>query len=410
MAFSGGPDSVALTLLLLENGYQLRLAYVNYNLRGAESQEEERWVCAFAEKYALPLDVLRVDDSLLLPGSESLQVRARHLRYEWMTQLLDRYQIPWGVTAHTYDDLVETLVYQMLRGGDMWMWKGISFRRGQWLRPLLTSSREELIGFLREKGATEYRLDSSNYEPKYLRNIIRWGVLPALRRVHPRAARRLEARYVLYRLQRRRLENLYRHLAERYVSEKPFGGHIRAGLREDAFYWVLRERVGLSWRQGKPLYPLYRKGRTGAFRRIGEQVFCRVPQGLEWGPVALWEPSWPDLLISAPGTFQWGLWKIQVTSEPAGTSSTVALPEKIFPIRVRLWRKGDRIRPEGLGEHSKKLSDVWPALGLYGFLRRHAFVLEDNSGLLCYAAHYRRAQRISDEHGPFLYLSYVYGE
>jgi len=156
---------MALTLLLLENGYQVRLAYVNYNLRGSESQEEEHSVHFFAEKYALPLDVLRIEGPTLLSGSESLQVKARRLRYAWMEALLDKYQIAWGVTAHTYEDLVETLVYQMLRGGDLWAWKGIPSRRGRWLRPLLASSREELIAFLREKGASNYRLDSSNYEP-----------------------------------------------------------------------------------------------------------------------------------------------------------------------------------------------------------------------------------------------------
>ena len=402
---------MALTLLLLENGYQVRLAYVNYNLRGSESQEEEHSVHLFAEKYALPLDVLRIEGSVLLSGSESLQVKARRLRYAWMEALLDKYQIAWGVTAHTYEDLVETLVYQMLRGGDLWAWKGIPSRRGRWLRPLLASSREELIALLREKGASGYRLDSSNYEPKYLRNIIRWRVWPAFRQVHPQAAQRLGERYGLYKLQRRRLEKVYRRLSERYVRKEPFGGHIRAGLGEDAFYWVLRERVGLSWRQGRDLYLLYRGERTGAFRRVGEVVFCRVPQGLEWGSAALWEPAWPDLRIPGTGNFQWGLWKIRVTSEPpSAESDAVPLSEKIFPVRLRLWRKGDRIRPEGLGGHSKKLSDVWPAVGLYGFRRWHAFVLEDNSGTLCYAAHYRRDWRIEGESGPFLYFSYVYGE
>ncbi len=401
---------MALTLLLLESGYQVHLAYVNHNLRKSESQEEEHSIHAFAEKYALPLSVLRIEASSLLSGSESLQVKARRLRYAWMEALLNRYQIAWGVTAHTYEDLVETLVYQLLRGGDMWAWKGIPFRRGRWLRPLLAIYREELITFLREKGVMAYQLDSSNYELKYLRNVIRWRVLPAFRRVHPQATERLGERYALYRLQRRRLEKLYRRLSERFVAEEPFGGHIRAGLGEDAFHWVLRERVGVSWRQGKDLYLLYRGGRPGAFRQVGETVFCRVPEGLEWGSAALWEPLWPDLLISGTGTFQWGLWKIRVTSEPAGESGAITLPEKIFPIRVRLWQKGDRIRSEGLDGHSKKLSDVWPAVGLYGFRRRHAFVLEDKSGVLCYAAHYRRDWRISREYGPFLYFSYAYGE
>jgi hypothetical protein len=75
---------------------------------------------------------------------------------------------------------------------------------------------------------------------------------------------------------------------------------------------------------------------------------------------------------------------------------------------VRLWRPGDRIRPEGLNGHSKKISDVWPALGFYGFRRRHAFVIEDAEGRICYAVSYRRDWQVAALNGPFLYLSYTY--
>jgi tRNA(Ile)-lysidine synthase len=211
--------------MLLEGGYAVRLAYVNHGLRGAESQREEAAVRAFAEKYGLALDVLHLDKSAFGSG-ESLQAKARRLRYEWMESLLERYGIAWGVTAHTYDDLVETLIYQLLRGGDMWMFKGISFRRGRWLRPLLGMRRSEVMAFLWERGVWAYQLDSSNYEPKYLRNVIRWRVFSALRQVHPGAEDRLWKRYELYRLQRRRLERLYQRLSVRYVREEPFGGHV----------------------------------------------------------------------------------------------------------------------------------------------------------------------------------------
>jgi len=39
-AISGGKDSVAMTLLLKELGYQVVFAHVNFNLRGDESDED----------------------------------------------------------------------------------------------------------------------------------------------------------------------------------------------------------------------------------------------------------------------------------------------------------------------------------------------------------------------------------
>jgi len=385
----------------------VRLAYVNHNLRGTESRQEENWVRAFAQEHKLPLDVISLDRQAL-SDSESFQVAARKLRYAWMEGLLDTYGIAWGVTAHTYDDFVETLVYQLLRGADLWMLKGIPFRRGRWLRPLLDVRRSEIVTFLKEKGIGAYRLDSSNYAPRYLRNTIRWRVFSALRQVHPEAARRLGERYEIYCLQRRRLEKLYQRLTGRYVKEEVFGGSIRAGLGEDAFYWVLRERVGLSWRKGRAVYFLYRCGKVGAFRQVGNVVFCRVPAGMEWGEASLWAPDWPDCLITGPGTYEWGLWQLKVLSEPLSELPHVPLPACLFPLRVRRWRQGDRIAPTGLNGHSKKLSDVWPTLGLYGFRRRHAFVVEDNSGTIRYALAYRVDWQVPGMKGPFLYFSCNY--
>ncbi len=391
----------------MEIGYEPYLAHVNHNLRSSESQQEEDWVWAFAQKNRLPLEVLRLDKDSLV-GSDSLQAQARRLRYAWMESLLDKHNIPWGVTAHTREDDLETLLYQFFRGGDMWMLKGIPYRRGRWLRPLLEVHRSEIVAYLRQRGANEYRLDSSNYEPKYLRNVIRWRVLTALRRIHPEAGERLWERYEIYRLQRHRLEKVYQRLAARYVREEPFGGHIRSGLAADSFFWILREWAGLSWRQGQEAYRLYREGRTGAFLQAGEVTFCRVPAGLEWGHTSLWSPDWPDLLIAGPGTYEWGLWRITVQPESSGRSHEVRLPVTLFPFRLRLWRRGDRIAPTGLNSHSKRLSDVWPAIGLYGFRRKHAFVLEDRTGTLCYAVAYRPHWRIPLMNGPFLYLSYDY--
>ncbi len=385
----------------------MRLAYVNHNLRGLESDQEENWVRAFAQQHKLPLDILRLERQAL-ENSDSLQVAARKLRYAWMESLLDTYGIAWGVTAHTYDDFVETLIYQLLRGADLWMFKGIPLRRGRWLRPLLSVRRREVISFLKERGIQAYRLDSSNYEPKYLRNTIRWRVFPAFRRVHPEAGRRLGERYEIYRLQRRRLEKLYRRLADRYVKEEVFGGSIRAGLGEDAFYWVLQEQVGLSWRKGREVYRLYRWGRVGAFRQVENIVFCRVPGGVEWGEASLWAPEWPECLITGPGSYEWGLWRLKVQMEPFGEPPQVPLPACLFPLRVRRWRQGDRIAPAGLNGHSKKLSDVWPHLGFYGFRRRHAFVVEDLSGTIRYAVAYRVDWQVPTMKGPFLYFSYEY--
>ncbi len=407
MAFSGGPDSVALTLLLRDLGYALRLAYVNHGLRGEESEQEEAWVRAFAEAHQVPLEVQRLSPSQLR-GPQGLQAAARRQRYEWMSALLERNQIGWGVTAHTWNDWVETLWYYFLRGGGVWLLRGMPLRRGPWLRPLLQEDRRTLLAYLQSRKAS-YLLDRSNYEPKYLRNRVRWRLLPAARALHPHVEERLKAWYELYRLQKQRLEGLYRRIEARYIEPTPFGGLIRKGLRQDAFYWLLHRYWGIGWHEAKSLYALYRKGRTGAVRKWRDTTFCKIPMGLEWGRTDLWEANWAPLTLTALGAHRWGLWTFLLCEE-APAEAAVALPKALFPLQVRHWQEGDRIAPVGLHGHTRRLSDVWPEAGLYGFRRRHAFVLTGTDQTLYYAAAYRLHWQIPHMSGPFLYFSYIYGD
>src|SRR5262249_14564720 len=67
IALSGGPDSVALTALLMEikqtrwPALELHLAHLNHQLRGAESARDEDFVRAFAQQIGLPLIIESID-------------------------------------------------------------------------------------------------------------------------------------------------------------------------------------------------------------------------------------------------------------------------------------------------------------------------------------------------------------
>ncbi|HUD08554.1 MAG TPA: ATP-binding protein, partial [Candidatus Saccharimonadales bacterium] len=61
---SGGPDSVCLldALYKLQKKYNIELiiAHVNYGLRGKDSDLDEKLARELAEKYSLPIEVLKV--------------------------------------------------------------------------------------------------------------------------------------------------------------------------------------------------------------------------------------------------------------------------------------------------------------------------------------------------------------
>ena len=52
---SGGADSVALLLLLLDSGAQVTAVHVNHGLRGAESDGDEAFVRALCAERRVPL-------------------------------------------------------------------------------------------------------------------------------------------------------------------------------------------------------------------------------------------------------------------------------------------------------------------------------------------------------------------
>ena len=86
VALSGGADSVALTLVVgeLSRRAPWRLAgliHVNHGLRGVESDDEEAFCRALAERLQLPIDVSRVDvRGYAVAHKRSLEASARELR------------------------------------------------------------------------------------------------------------------------------------------------------------------------------------------------------------------------------------------------------------------------------------------------------------------------------------------
>lgn len=391
VAFSGGPDSVALTLLLKEFGYKPHLAYVNHNLRGRASEEEALWVETFAQQEELPLYILSLSPYALV-GKQSLQAAARSVRYAWMEGLMKEKGISWGATAHTWDDQMETFMLGLVRGNPTWAWQGIPRRRGPWLRPLLYTTRAEIISYLQAKRAT-YLLDHTNYTPKYLRNQIRWWALRPLYALNPRLRTLWRERFLLAGLQQKRLRKVYDRLAKQSLRPTPYGEALIHPLQRDAFYYILRKRWKVKSSTLRRLWKLQQVKRSGALLEEEGYIYVRTPTALERGVKALWQPQWaPIQLFKEKAQLLWGLWEIETGAGAAPADALVWDSAKIhFPLKVRLWRQGDRLAPAGLGGHSKKLSDIWQEIKVYGFERQHAFVVEDATGKIIGAWGYRVA-------------------
>lgn len=186
VALSGGADSVALLLLLLELqprfDYDLQAIHIHHGIRGKEADHDAAFCEALCKNRQIPFDCHHVDVPAFAAEEKlSIETAARILRYEALLQLA-----PTGLiaTAHHADDEAETMLFHLMRGCGLNGLCGIPPKRGRIIRPLLGVSKAELLAYLQAK-EQEFVTDSSNLTDDAARNRLRHRVLPMLRAFQP---------------------------------------------------------------------------------------------------------------------------------------------------------------------------------------------------------------------------------
>lgn len=187
VAVSGGGDSVLLLDFMRhgarEMGVILAIVHFNHHLRGAESDADENFVRGLAR--ALGLKFIRGEADSARVARETrrnLEATARNLRYQFFFSLVNRGRLHKVATAHTANDQAETVLLRLLRGTGTRGLAGIfPVLEGKIVRPFLNLSRAEIEAELRKR-KLDYRLDSTNRDPKLRRNIVRMELLPLLQK------------------------------------------------------------------------------------------------------------------------------------------------------------------------------------------------------------------------------------
>ena len=186
LTVSGGVDSMVMLSLFTEAGYRVGVAHCNFQLRGAESEEDELLVEREAARLGVPFYNRRFETEreMELTG-ESMEMAARRLRYAWFYELCEAEGYTAIAVAHHADDSVETFFINLLRGTGLRGLTGISPQVGRIVRPLLFATRKEILEYAVQH-KIPYREDSSNRSTKYLRNKIRLGLVPRIREINPK--------------------------------------------------------------------------------------------------------------------------------------------------------------------------------------------------------------------------------
>jgi len=183
VAVSGGGDSVALLLLLLEMretlGATVLVAHFNHHLRPQEADEDERFVRRLASDFGLACIVAHgknLAGPARRPGT-NVEAEARAQRYAFFHELVSQGRATRVATGHTVDDQAETVLGRLARGSGLRGLAGIHPVLGPVVRPQLDLRRKELREYLTMRGQA-WREDATNLDTSRLRARIRHKLLP----------------------------------------------------------------------------------------------------------------------------------------------------------------------------------------------------------------------------------------
>ena len=368
IGLSGGADSVALLLMMLpeirSRKIRAEAVHVNHGLRGAESDEDERFCRELCEREGVPLTVCRAD----LRGRTD-EASAREARYEIFRNRYAEYGAEAIALAHHADDQAETFMMRLLRGagqdGLACMKEDETVGKIRILRPMLSLRREEIRAALRADGI-QWREDGSNRNTAFLRNRIRLELIPVMTRISDTAVEKICAAAALAGEDNRVLNEQTRALLDRISDGRMLDADELAksapALRRRALriWWqdqgpTLKEHT-LSLAQTEALEGLLNETRgkinlPGSLHAVRDGRFLFLTGDKDQPP----EPVRVSGTETVFGSFR--LSETPSEGNPGDGKKSQEVPEGFTDgCVVRIRKPGDIIRPFG-SRGSKKLQD-----------------------------------------------------
>ena len=180
VAVSGGVDSMALCCLLKKLNLDFSIAHVNYNLRGNDSYLDEKLISEYSNKNQIDLFLKNVD---LSDENNSIQNKAREIRFSFFNEILSKYNFDFILTAHHLDDNIETIFLNISRGKKISIFSGMNVVNDSIVKPLLFIEKKDILNYAKQNNVL-WREDKSNVQNKYFRNYIRNILIPSFRKIN----------------------------------------------------------------------------------------------------------------------------------------------------------------------------------------------------------------------------------
>ncbi len=423
VGISGGPDSVALLHALLqlarEQSLTLGVAHVNHCLRGDESDRDACFVASLAKKYELPLylesiDVGGLKDELGL----SLEETARIARRKFFFSIIHKHHYSHIALGHHADDNAEWMLLSLIRGAGAGGLSGIPPVNGQIVRPLFSTSRNQILNYCKELGL-DWVQDSTNTDQGILRNKIRHQLIPRLAdEYNPNISQSLNRLSNILRQENQWMDSLATDILGQCSTASDSGLEIALPLFLEhplpLQRRVLRQAIVKIRGNTRKITLTHIDDILGICSLENQTRQVHLPDGLQalrkdeslvfvlhqnpgWARVPdTDQPDW-KIILDKPGTF----FAPQANLSIACTMEKTAGPlefgqdplvvyldpaQASFPLVLRPWRPGDRFIPSGM-EGSQKVKKFLCDRKMPDHIRRKVCVLTHEDTILWVVGH-----------------------
>ena len=394
IAVSGGVDSMVLAHLMLQSGFSMGVAHVNYRLRGDDSEEDEALVRDWCHAHEVSFFLHRVDPAIY-DARESIQMVARKERYSFFDQLRNKQGFTKVATAHNANDNLETVLLNLTKGTGIHGLTGIAMEGPGLIRPLLFATKEEIYAFARSE-AISWREDVSNQKNDYQRNLIRNEVVPLLKKINPALESTLQ-------------DTLLRLQGTAQLLEQAVG--VKKAVETEG-----RLLLNVEWYQGHPdqlvilteLIKPYGFGFADA-RDLSGAILSGQPGKLFYSGGYEMNLDRGQLYITRrmdtsvegevmvpkdEGTVSVGTFNIHLTYFSGNellphdpTTTAFFDPDELtFPLKLRPWKQGDAFYPLGMAG-KKKVSDFMIDSKIPVTLKKEVLVLESDGQIAWIVGH-----------------------
>src|SRR6056297_953953 len=392
VGLSGGKDSMTLAHLLHKHNYQIIAAHCNFHLREGDADLDQQLVEDWCEQNSVECIVKHfATEEYAKKEKVSIEMAARTLRYNWFRKLLNSYHASSIAVGHHFNDQIETFFMNIARGTGFRGLVGMKAINNQVVRPLLFASAEEIQAYAQDC-KIPFRDDHTNKDVAIKRNFFRHEIIPKFQALNPSFQRTMERNIQRFQSIDRYLNLLFMEMEESLVQVNDDGFLIK--IPGDKTKHVLVDFIHFYLEKNGIKSPMQAitdimDAQVGAKSQIENFSIIRDRNALVFQKFKHYEAA--PVFVSEPNTeFTFDKYRFKITAiSPSDIKNMPVDNEKVWfaadqihwPIVIRAWQPGDRMKPLGM-QQTKKIKKMLTDAKIPSAQRADFPVMADQKGII----------------------------